>query len=118
MHVDRLLDEKDAAPFLEVEWLAGHCTAVAETLQQLVQWFVCLMRADGGYNLCQMFISLDHEKSNYGVGSPGPATAAPPSGIGRPQLSTNKSMPAWGFGTAKGSARNDITGPGPGEYFA
>lgn len=71
-----------------------------------------------GFSLCQMFISLDHEKSNYGVGSPGPATAAPPSGIGRPQLSTNKSMPAWGFGTARGSARHDTNTPGPGEYFA
>ncbi|CAL8470628.1 g10170 [Coccomyxa elongata] len=66
----------------------------------------------------KMFISLDHEKSNYGVGSPGPATAAPPSGIGRPQLSTNRSMPAWGFGTARASARHDTTTPGPGEYFA
>ncbi|KAK9904232.1 hypothetical protein WJX75_007359 [Coccomyxa subellipsoidea] len=66
----------------------------------------------------KMYISPDHDKSNYGVGSPGPGTAAPSRGIGRPQLSTHRSMPAWGFGTAKGTTGYNNDTPGPGEYYA
>ena len=67
----------------------------------------------------QIFISADHEKSNYGIGSPGPGTCNPPKCIGRPELSTNSSTPAWGFGTGKlGSSYPRSMTPGPGEYYA
>lgn len=92
-----------------------HCVRVscaAGLVGQLLRDRLCVL---------QMFISADHEKSNYGVCSPGPATAAPLSGVGRSQLSAHRNPPAWGFGTAKGGAGSSSnTGgtPGPGEYFA
>ncbi|KAK9829789.1 hypothetical protein WJX72_007931 [[Myrmecia] bisecta] len=66
----------------------------------------------------KMFISVDHEKSNYGECSPGPTTANPSKGIGAQQLSTNANQPAWGFGSGKRLAGYVTDTPGPGEYYA
>lgn len=66
----------------------------------------------------QIFISTDHEKANYGVGTPGPGTANPPKGIGRPELSTTSKPPSWGFGTGTSSSYVSNDNPGPGEYYA
>lgn len=48
-----------------------------------------------------MFISPEHEKSNYGECSPGPGTAKQKSAFGRQEASLKKSSPGWGFGTQK-----------------
>lgn len=66
----------------------------------------------------KMFISVDHEKSNYGECSPGPTTANPGKGIGAQQLSTNESSPRWGFGSGKRLSSYATDTPGPGEYYA
>ncbi|DBA79673.1 hypothetical protein WJX77_002457 [Trebouxia sp. C0004] len=66
----------------------------------------------------KMFISVDHEKSNYGECSPGPTTANPSKGMGAQQLSTNESAPRWGFGSSKRLSGYATDTPGPGEYYA
>ena len=66
----------------------------------------------------KMFISVDHEKSNYGECSPGPTTANPGKGIGAQQLSTNETAPRWGFGSGKRLSSYATDTPGPGEYYA
>lgn len=66
----------------------------------------------------KMFISVDHEKSNYGECSPGPTTANPSKGMGAQQLSTNESAPRWGFGSGKRLSGYATDTPGPGEYYA
>ncbi len=65
----------------------------------------------------QIFISPDHEKSFYGIGSPGPGTSNPSKWIGRTELSTQAKAPAWGFGTARPASHMN-SNPGPGEYYA
>lgn len=59
----------------------------------------------GGVASCtlymQTFISKEHEKQAYGIGSPGPGTAKPYTSSGSQQLSTKHTNPTWGFGTSK-----------------
>ncbi len=66
----------------------------------------------------QLFISLEHEKSAYGVFSPGPCTASVEAAASSKRLSTQRQPSAWGFGTSRRLPvqRNDA--PGPGEYYA
>ncbi|KAK9840151.1 hypothetical protein WJX74_004174 [Apatococcus lobatus] len=66
----------------------------------------------------KMFISVDHEKSNYGECSPGPGTANQGQAIGHQSLSTKESPPTWGFGSSQRSPLGRSETPGPGEYFA
>ena len=68
--------------------------------------------------LCQIFISLEHEKAGYGENSPGPGTADPVPAVGKQKTSKAKSAPIWSFGSGKRSAIVENTGPGPGEYYA
>lgn len=66
----------------------------------------------------KIFISKEHEKSAYGMNSPGPAAGVVIAACAPQKLSAKKSYPSWGFGTSarsKGYA-NDV--PGPGSYWA
>lgn len=55
----------------------------------------------------------------HSTASPGPATAAPYQGTGRPQLlSTRRSSPGWGFGRAQRLNSRASDTPGVGSYYA
>uniref|UniRef100_A0A383WC15 Flagellar associated protein n=1 Tax=Tetradesmus obliquus TaxID=3088 RepID=A0A383WC15_TETOB len=64
------------------------------------------------------FISKQHEKQAYGIGSPGPGTAKPYTSSGSQQLSTKHTNPTWGFGTSKRLKDYNNDAPGPGTYYA
>ncbi len=48
-----------------------------------------------------MFISKEHEKASFGENSPGPASGPRPNSFGVQTLSSKKTQPKYGFGTAK-----------------
>jgi len=68
----------------------------------------------------KLYISSEHEKSQYGNNSPGPCNYALPEATGKQPLSKYSSMPSWGFGTASRWQTNKKSGqhisPGPGSY--
>lgn len=67
----------------------------------------------------QVFISKDHGKALFGVGSPGPVTASKVSAFHKQAISQRKSMPCFGFGTSKRLPKYDTEKvPGPGTYCA
>eukprot|EP00201_Polytomella_parva_P004331 CAMPEP_0175073746 /NCGR_PEP_ID=MMETSP0052_2-20121109/20789_1 /TAXON_ID=51329 ORGANISM="Polytomella parva, Strain SAG 63-3" /NCGR_SAMPLE_ID=MMETSP0052_2 /ASSEMBLY_ACC=CAM_ASM_000194 /LENGTH=217 /DNA_ID=CAMNT_0016341701 /DNA_START=293 /DNA_END=946 /DNA_ORIENTATION=- len=66
----------------------------------------------------KIFISKEHEKSAFGLNSPGPMTSKFLSAVGSQPLSSKQSMPSWGFGTAKRSKGYETGTPGPGSYYA
>jgi 3-hydroxymyristoyl/3-hydroxydecanoyl-(acyl carrier protein) dehydratase len=66
----------------------------------------------------QLFISLEHEKSAYGVFSPGPCTASVEAAASSKRLSTQRQPSAWGFGTSRRLPLQRNDAPGPGEYYA
>lgn len=51
------------------------------------------------YCLCQVFISTDHEKVNYGNDSPGPSVYTVKGSIGKQCLSMRTSSPSWKMGS-------------------
>ncbi|CAL5220311.1 g2299 [Coccomyxa viridis] len=65
----------------------------------------------------KIFLSLAHEKSNYGNCSPGPGTAVHDGGLGHSTLSRYRSCPAWVFGSATTTSLSSVRTPGPGEYY-
>lgn len=66
----------------------------------------------------KLFISPDHEKSNYGVCSPGPGTGLQRSAVGKQPLAVNRSSSTWSFGTEKRLREHPNPVPGPGTYAA
>ena len=66
----------------------------------------------------QMFISLEHEKSAFGVCSPGPCTASVEAAESSRRLSTRRQPSSWGFGTSRRLPITRNEAPGPGEYYA
>ena len=64
----------------------------------------------------KLFISVEHEKSQHGLNSPGPATALPSSSMGRQMNSNSKSQNPFSFGTSKRIVYADSGVPGPGHY--
>lgn len=66
----------------------------------------------------KIFISREHEKSQYGELSPGPATAPVVNSFGSQKLSVKKTYPSWGFGTSKRPPLCTNDAPGPGSYWA
>lgn len=66
----------------------------------------------------RVYISAEHEKGQYGQGSPGPMTARPKSAF-RQQVNSSKSTsPSFGFGTSKRNSQYGNPNPGPGTYCA
>ena len=69
----------------------------------------------------KLFLSHEHEKTDYGRHSPGPMAYTLPSTNGKQMLSRNRSAPSVGFGTGarwssdKPKLRGSTT-PGPGAY--
>lgn len=68
----------------------------------------------------KVFLSKEHEKGNYGIGTPGPVTAnqSMNSALGRQTVSRRPTSPGWGFGTAKRYSSGMSDSPGPGAYWA
>ncbi|GBF88746.1 hypothetical protein Rsub_01647 [Raphidocelis subcapitata] len=65
------------------------------------------------------FISKAHEKSGFGLHTPGPCTASPYVGTGTAQLlSTRLNSPSIAFGTGKRMRDYCSDAPGPGSYYA
>lgn len=66
----------------------------------------------------KIFVSKEHEKSQHGKLTPGPTTCPVVHSFGSQTLSSKKTNPSFGFGTAKRDAgpRSDV--PGPGAYWA
>jgi len=64
----------------------------------------------------KVYISPDHEKSSYGMNSPGPASVGGKSSLGRQSSSKNPSGSSWSFGSAKRFVYNESRTPGPGTY--
>ena len=64
----------------------------------------------------KLFISVEHEKSQHGLNSPGPATALPSSSMGRHMNSNSKSQNPFSFGTSKRIVYADSGVPGQGHY--
>jgi len=75
-----------------------------------------------GFGSCErvgrekMFISADHEKSMYGVNSPGPGSANPESSLSKQWSSKHPTGPSWGFGTSSRFKYNHQSTPAPGQY--
>jgi hypothetical protein len=67
----------------------------------------------------QVYLSKEHGKVLYGVGTPGPMTAPATSAFQRQQISRKKTQPAYGFGSARRLPKNLAdTLPGPSTYCA
>lgn len=66
----------------------------------------------------KLFISPEHEKSNFGVFSPGPCTGLQKSAVGKQPLAVNRSSSTWSFGTQKRLKEHLNPVPGPGTYAA
>jgi len=75
-------------------------------------------------SLRKVYVSKDHSKDSFGMGSPGPGNLMLKSSMGLQVDSRKKSSGGWGFGSAKrfssvggpkGSGRGRF-GPGPGAY--
>lgn len=66
----------------------------------------------------KLFISKEHEKSQFGNNSPGPASGVTVMACGPQKLSVKKSSPSWGFGTSARSKPYGNNVPGPGSYWA
>eukprot|EP00899_Mesostigma_viride_P018313 jgi/Mesvir1/26483/Mv16152-RA.1 len=64
----------------------------------------------------KVYISPDHEKSSFGLSSPGPTTSPTKSSLGVQALSAKKSGAAWGFGSSRRFVYTDTASPGPGAY--
>ncbi|GAQ86871.1 hypothetical protein KFL_003170100 [Klebsormidium nitens] len=64
----------------------------------------------------KMFISTEHEKSQYGTCSPGPASNNPKSSLGFQINSRARNASAVGFGKAKRLVYMPTDTPGPGQY--
>lgn len=64
----------------------------------------------------KLYVSPEHEKSNYGENSPGPASIGPMTSLGRQMSSKTPSSSTWSFGSAKRFVYNDSRTPGPGTY--
>jgi len=66
----------------------------------------------------RMYLSADHEKAAYGLGSPGPMTANGQSSMSTQVNSRKKSAAGWAFGTSKRFTvdKRAMTTPGPDAY--
>jgi hypothetical protein len=70
-------------------------------------------------NQAKVYMSPEHEKGNFGRGSPGPCTYTLQQSVGTQRLSKDHSSASWGFGTAdrwSGGPRSSDMSPGPGSY--
>ena len=61
--------------------------------------------------MMQMFLSVAHEKSNYGNCSPGPGTAAPISGLGPSQLSGHRCAYTYDFDSLAQRSTHAVVNP-------
>lgn len=66
----------------------------------------------------KVFVSKEHEKSQHGKITPGPTTCPVIHSFGSQTVSSKRTNPSFGFGTARRDAgpRSDV--PGPGSYWA
>lgn len=65
----------------------------------------------------KVYISSEHEKSQYGKQSPGPVTAGSRTAFGKQTISRKQSVPSHKLGSAKRfKYRQDDDVPGPGSY--
>eukprot|EP00240_Pyramimonas_obovata_P016216 CAMPEP_0118932362 /NCGR_PEP_ID=MMETSP1169-20130426/10006_1 /TAXON_ID=36882 /ORGANISM="Pyramimonas obovata, Strain CCMP722" /LENGTH=302 /DNA_ID=CAMNT_0006875011 /DNA_START=144 /DNA_END=1052 /DNA_ORIENTATION=+ len=65
----------------------------------------------------KVYISADHEKGSFGLGSPGPASVGRKSSVGKQTSSKNPTASAWRFGSAKRFVYTETgKSPGPGAY--
>ncbi|KAL6748123.1 flagellar associated protein [Haematococcus lacustris] len=66
----------------------------------------------------KVFISKEHEKSQFGLTSPGPTTSNVINAFGSQVQSIKKTNPSWGFGSSKRWDGGPKDVPGPGTYYA
>lgn len=64
----------------------------------------------------KVYISAEHEKSDCGMASPGPAICGGKSSVGKQQSSKNVSASSWSFGSARRFVYSESRVPGPGTY--
>ena len=74
----------------------------------------------GREHVAKVFVSEDHNKSLFGIDSPGPQVYTLQSAVGRQELSEKGNQPAWVFGCSNRfqyeHVKRAATSPGPGAY--
>jgi len=74
----------------------------------------------GREHVAKVFVSEDHNKSLFGIDSPGPQVYTLQGAVGRQDLSKTRNQPAWVFASSNrfryDHVKRAATSPGPGSY--